>query len=361
MRKLTNGNPAQELTEAGQVPDEPAYRNAMRLAADTFELIREYQTPPVPKAYEILFSYASKDREVVRGRVDEAVERHGMLNLYDIDQIHFDYFSYPESIQQRQEEATGSMDSELLNLLELIEAHGTATGAYAKTLASASASLSEDGDADQLRLAIKKLLDENERMRRESEDLSMSLEMSRDTITAMRESLESMREEGLRDALTGLHNRRHFDQVLPKEIRRACDEGQPLSLCIADIDHFKSINDTFGHPTGDAVLRFIGSLLSENLKGRDIPVRYGGEEFAIVLPRTPRDVAMKLADHLRQQLADKRLVVSDSGESLGRITASFGIAELLPGEDPSELISRADAKLYTAKRSGRNCVVSDSE
>ncbi|MEM7685520.1 MAG: GGDEF domain-containing protein [Pseudomonadota bacterium] len=210
-------------------------------------------------------------------------------------------------------------------------------------------------------MAIKKLLDENERMRRESEDLSMSLEMSRDTITAMRESLESMREEGLRDALTALHNRRHFDQVLPKEIRRACDEGQPLSLCIADIDHFKSINDTFGHPTGDAVLRFIGSLLSENLKGRDIPVRYGGEEFAIVLPRTPRDVAMKLADHLRQQLADKRLVVSDSGESLGRITASFGIAELLPGEDPSELISRADAKLYTAKRSGRNCVVSDSE
>ncbi|MEM9061321.1 MAG: GGDEF domain-containing protein [Pseudomonadota bacterium] len=351
------------MADATEYPDAPGYREAMRLAADTFDLMRTYQTPPIPKAYEILFSYAAKDREVVRGRVDEAVERHGILNLYDVDQIHFDYFSYPESVQQRQEEAAGSMDSELHNLLAIIEAHCAATGTYSQTLDSASASLADDSlsnSSAQLRTTVKMLLNENERMRRQSEELSVSLEMSRDTIQTMKESLENMREEGLRDALTGLHNRRHFDQVLPKEIQRAREEGHPLSLCIADIDHFKSVNDTFGHPTGDAVLRFIGALLAENLKGRDIPVRYGGEEFAIVLPRTPRAVAVKLADHLRQQLAEKRLVVSESREDLGRITASFGIAELTPQEDASELIARADAKLYIAKRTGRNRVVSDA-
>ena len=196
-------------------------------------------------------------------------------------------------------------------------------------------------------------------MREQSREIAQQLESSREVIRTIKKNLASAREEGLRDALTGLRNRRHFDRALPREIERAGENGTALSLCIVDIDHFKSVNDRFGHPTGDAVLRVIGSLLAENLKGRDVPVRYGGEEFAILLPMTELTSAERLADRIRHQISEKRLVLTDGKEPIGKITASFGAAQWCPDEDASGLIARADAMLYRAKNNGRNRVECD--
>ncbi len=205
------------------------------------------------------------------------------------------------------------------------------------------------------------LLTENKRAKEESERLAGSLKASHATIKTMKESLASAREEGLRDALTGLRNRRHFDRALPEEIERAGETANPLSLFIMDIDHFKRVNDDFGHPTGDAVLRVVGALLSDNLKGRDVPVRYGGEEFAVILPQTDLAAAESIANRIRVQLSEKRLVLTENKLSLGVITASFGVAQWFADESDSELIARADAMLYQAKRSGRDRVVCDTE
>lgn len=360
MRQLSYRNPPEEVAEAGGLPDAPGYRSALDVAARTFELIQKYKTPPIPKAYEVLYSYVSNDRELVNERVDEAIERHGLLNLYDIDQIHSDYFSYSEAMQQRQDETAGGMETELSNLMDVISLQMNSTQSYSRSLDMAAVSIANCADPEHLLSTIKVLLSENQRVREESERLASSLEISRDTIVSIKESLASAREEGLRDALTGLRNRRHFDKAIAEEIERATDEGTPLSLCIADLDHFKRVNDEFGHPTGDAVLRLVGALLSENLKGRDIPVRYGGEEFAIILPKTNIRSAERLADRIRQQLSEKRLVLTENRQQLGMITASFGIAEWMPGESDSDIIARADAMLYQAKKSGRNKVVCDT-
>lgn len=365
VRSLSVNNPAADLSLSDEVKDEfddvAGYRDALDIAARTFQLIREYKTPPIPKAYEVLYSYASNDRQLVKERVDDAIQRYGALNLYDVEQIHSDYFSYSEAIQARHDKTAGGMEAELTNLMDLISNHSTSTDQYSKSLTVANVSLSNGVTADQLRSTIKVLMAENGRAREEAARLAASLKSSQDSIKAIKESLASAREEGLRDALTGLRNRRHFDRTLSKEIDRAQETGSPLTICMLDIDHFKRVNDDFGHPTGDSVLRLVGGMLSENLKGRDIPVRYGGEEFSIILPQTPLKAGESIADRIRAQLANKRLVLADNKTSLGVITASFGVAEWMPGEADAELIARADAMLYQAKRTGRNKVVSDTE
>jgi diguanylate cyclase (GGDEF)-like protein len=159
------------------------------------------------------------------------------------------------------------------------------------------------------------------------------------------------------DALTGAHNKRYFIEFLEREIARCSRYGRPLSLLMFDIDHFKSFNDSYGHLTGDQVLRLVGMSLKQTIKGQDITARYGGEEFAVVLPNTGLRQALTVADHIRRAVMAKELKKKSTGEILGRVTISVGVSLLKDGDDTDSLIERADACLYAAKRNGRNRVI----
>jgi diguanylate cyclase len=124
-----------------------------------------------------------------------------------------------------------------------------------------------------------------------------------------------------------------------------------------DIDHFKSFNDSYGHLTGDQVLRLVGMSLKQTIKGQDITARYGGEEFAVVLPNTALRQALTVADHIRRAIMAKELKKKSTGEILGRVTISVGVSILKSDDDTDSLIERADACLYAAKRNGRNRVI----
>lgn len=156
------------------------------------------------------------------------------------------------------------------------------------------------------------------------------------------------------DGLTKIGNRRRFEERLEEEAQRHGRYDLPLSLILMDLDHFKCVNDTFGHQTGDAVLRGTASLLVESLRSTDFPARYGGEEFAVILPHTSRDHAALLAERIRA-----RMEVRNFGENQGevRLTVSAGVAALAPGARSRELVSLADQALYLAKNGGRNRVV----
>ena len=163
----------------------------------------------------------------------------------------------------------------------------------------------------------------------------------------------------MRDPLTELNNRRCFDLNLAKEITDAHAQRSEMCLVMGDIDHFKSINDTFGHQIGDEILKMFAKLLSSNVKGRDTVARFGGEEFAIILPETGLRDAKQLTEGIRSQLEAKKLALNNSGEPIGKITASFGVAQLGEGDDADKLVQRADARLYEAKCAGRNRVAID--
>lgn len=168
-----------------------------------------------------------------------------------------------------------------------------------------------------------------------------------------------LRETGLRDGLTQCFNRAHFDAVLPREVARASRYNKPLTLLLADVDHFKRVNDTYGHPAGDAVLRAVAAQLGRSLRDSDLLARYGGEEFAIILPETGFGDAMQVAERLRGMIDQARIDLP--GLPALQVSASFGVASLEGVINSGDkLLAAADAALYRAKHTGRNRVVAAS-
>lgn len=161
---------------------------------------------------------------------------------------------------------------------------------------------------------------------------------------------EQVRIMAITDGLTGINNRQEFDRLLEHEIERANRYQTPLALLMYDLDHFKQVNDRFGHNTGDAALKTVTSLVNDNIRGIDIHGRWGGEEFMVLLPQTGLDTAKDVAKKLR------RTIAAHPFDKLGSITASFGVVELAPHESSKSLAQRVDEALYRAKALGRNRV-----
>jgi diguanylate cyclase (GGDEF)-like protein/PAS domain S-box-containing protein len=161
-------------------------------------------------------------------------------------------------------------------------------------------------------------------------------------------------EQAIQDPLTGLYNRRFMQESINRELMRATRHGYPVSLVMCDIDHFKSINDQYGHQAGDKVLKILGSLLKRSCRSSDIPCRYGGEEFLLVFPDMPGDVAAEWAEHVRATVEET--AITFQGKKL-RVTASFGVAVYpTDGTTPQRVVSATDDAQYAAKAAGRNQV-----
>ncbi len=166
--------------------------------------------------------------------------------------------------------------------------------------------------------------------------------------------IENLKNAAVIDPLTGCYNRREFESQFKRHLANSKRHDSRLSLFLMDLDHFKQINDNFGHPCGDLVLKQVASLVKENMRQGDILARYGGEEFVAILPETGKTKAMELADRLRSKIENLRL---SYGNDLVRVTASFGVSAFCPGKDMDMLIQEADTMLYKAKLNGRNTVM----
>jgi diguanylate cyclase len=208
---------------------------------------------------------------------------------------------------------------------------------------------------------IRALVSATREMQIKNKAMESRLQNSKSEISTLQQSLEAIRAESLTDPLTGLGNRKFFDRALDDAIAGASANGEPLSLLMLDIDHFKSFNDNYGHLTGDQVLRLVALSLKQNVRGQDVTARYGGEEFAVVLPSTAMRQAITVADHIRRSVMSKELKKKSTGEILGRVTISIGVATITPGDNAHSLIERADSCLYAAKRNGRNRVICEAD
>jgi len=178
------------------------------------------------------------------------------------------------------------------------------------------------------------------------------LEDAEQKIQKQAEEIHARQSEARTDALTNLANRRAFDDALAQNVASYKSQKKPLSLLILDVDHFKKFNDTHGHQAGDEVLRSVGNTISQVVKATDIPCRYGGEEFALVMPNTKIPQARLAAERVRKAIEE--LTINFEGKSLN-VTASMGVAEITHGDDEMKLIRRADDAVYFSKEAGRNC------
>ena len=167
---------------------------------------------------------------------------------------------------------------------------------------------------------------------------------------------KKLRKQANTDSLTGLFNRRSYFLSMKKEISRYERQQRPFSLLLMDIDHFKKVNDSFGHSRGDVVLQKLAKILQETAREQDIVARTGGEEFSILLPEAKKEEAKVMAERIRETVSKSEM---GSQEIEIQITISIGVAEILPGEDVDAIYNRADLALYRAKAKGRNCVELD--
>ncbi len=256
----------------------------------------------------------------------------------------------------RQVEATRrQLDNEASTIMELFQSQIEKNRSFSAALDSGHKNLAASKSHDQVRAVVQFLIAENKQMLRNNEDYEQKLQESRSQIESLRTALTKSQELTVRDSLTNAFSRRYFDETLANAVRDAKKSGTALSLVMADIDNFKRINDTYGHPIGDEVLKKFSEVMMDYANNGETVARYGGEEFAIILPTARVQEAASLAEQIRTKLESKHWVVKGCAP-IGVVTASFGVAELNADDGPSDLIEQADAKLYRSKSAGRNRV-----
>lgn len=340
------------------VPDEE-FKRALGYANAAFDLLKRTGIPPYPQFFELLYTYATGVNPTLNTRIN-AIFRNGQLPSEDLAATLYDEFLKSE-VSDRINDVSERMHARIEAVNEAIDTAMTTAQAYSGSLETASGDLTEDMSVTKMRTLAEGLLIETRHMQTTNLALEQKLDASRDDIAALQRDLDALRRESLLDPLTKIANRKSFDDGLLSAIAEAKAIHTPLCLMMIDIDHFKNFNDTYGHQTGDQVLRLVAMTLKSNIKGKDMAARYGGEEFVAILPSTDAEGAVILAENIRKAIQAKELLKRSTNEKLGRITASFGIATFQPNDIPASLIERADQCLYAAKRTGRNRVVSEAD
>jgi diguanylate cyclase len=332
------------------------YERTLAFAEVALGQIKSLRQTAIPRNYEIWYVYATGYNSQLNKIINETLARNGKLTESDLEQIYDTYLSQIKT-SDRIDKVGARVIGEIDDVMTLItEALGT-SASYDDSLNGATKKLEVAKSHSQVKAIIESLIKSTAEMRDTNKALEERLTLSKSEISNLQHSLDAIRAESLTDPLTGLGNRKYFDRSIDSAVQTALANGQPLSLLMFDIDHFKSFNDSYGHLTGDQVLRLVGMSLKQTIKGQDITARYGGEEFAVVLPNTALRQALTVADHIRRAVMSKELKKKSTGEILGRVTISVGVSILKPGDDTDSLIERADACLYAAKRNGRNRVI----
>jgi diguanylate cyclase len=322
--------------------------------------IKALRQPADPRNYEIWYTYATGYNPSLNETINQTLARDRTLSAKDLEDIYNTYLS-PNRLTDRIDTVGTKVVDEIDQVRAAIDSAVGTTSSYAQSLVDISNRLVQTADSDGVRLIVETLV----RLTRDAEKTNSALEarlkISKQEILQLQQNLETVRNESLTDALSGLANRKYFDQILERAIVAAKANDACLSLLIADIDHFKAFNDAYGHLTGDQVVRLVAQAVKQSVKGQDFAARYGGEEFAVILPHTHLGEAATVADHIRRAVACKELIKRSTSENLGRVTVSVGVAMMHKTDATDALAARAEACLSSAKRKGRNLVVSEAD
>jgi diguanylate cyclase len=322
--------------------------------------LKALRQPATPRNYEIWYTYATGYQPSLNQTINEILRRKGNLTDADLQAVHETYLS-PARISDRIDSLGTKVKDEIEQVMAMIDAAAGSANNYTESLADMTEKLGQSKDRDALRTIIETLVQTAKEMEASNQRLEQRLSASKQEISELQENLEAVRSESLTDPLTQLANRKVFDTTLESAIAQARARNEPLSLMMTDIDHFKRFNDSFGHLTGDQVLKLVALSVKQNVKGQDTASRYGGEEFAIILPNTVLRSAISVGEHIRRAVMTKELMKRSTGEHLGRVTVSIGIATLHKTDTAQSLIERTDACLYAAKRHGRNRVMCETD
>jgi diguanylate cyclase len=334
------------------------YKRALRYSESAIDLLKRGQVPPYPRFYELLYTYATAVNPALNTRVNDLFGR-GVTPGTELVEALYQEFMQSQGMNERLTSVSEEIATRINAVHQAIDTALSEAHGYSGVLENASGQLAVEMDKKSLKKLTDRLLEETLQMHATNVQLEDNLKSTSDDVAALRTELEDVRRESMLDPLTRVYNRQAFDRGLANSIEDANRSGEPLSLMLIDIDHFKAFNDTHGHQTGDQVLRLVATMLKNGVRGKDIAARYGGEEFAAVLPSASLGEAVKIAEALVKTVQEKKLHKRSTNEKLGRITICVGVAKYRPDDSASSLIERADKCLYAGKHNGRNQVVDE--
>lgn len=308
-----------------------------------------------PINYAVWYEYVCGKNTALKLAIDALAEKGKLLSEEDIEALYMKHVS--ECDEQTMKRLHLDMRRLLNNLSGLAAQTNDATSRFDDSLQAYEDRLgAEDVVESTVVEIIGGLLDSARSMRRFVSTLQERLHDNKQEVEALRKKLKRVSEEAITDSLTGLCNRKGLFTAIEKAVSNEKQTKQGPCLMMIDVDHFKRVNDSYGHLLGDKVLQFVGKTLRQRIKGNDTAARYGGEEFCVLLPETALAGAQAVADDIRKVLERSRIKRLDNNQTIDGVTISIGVAQYRLGEPVEAFINRADGALYISKQEGRNRV-----
>lgn len=335
------------------IPYSDNYQIASEHLRQVLPFLAKHEIPASPLNYQIAYDYISGSNPLLNQALDKILENSSKLTQQQFFELYKQFVIQDhaalESIRQELQNIIGNVQGEYDN-------SSTELSDYLDSLNGFNRFLGAANTESELAAETDKVIQTTQSTEQSQRQFETQMSGMMGEMEALRKQLEKVKEESLTDALTGLSNRKAFDQALELVKQKYAQQAKPFSLVIGDIDHFKKFNDSFGHLVGDKVLKFVGKTIKSCVKGKDMAARFGGEEFVVLLPDTNHAGAKAVAENIRKAISRNNLKDHRKNESYGKITISLGVAQFKGSETTQDLLNRADKALYQAKESGRNRV-----
>lgn len=365
MSAIASSAPSELRTPPGRGAWSDEVRDAYEVAGAAIDDMHRHDVAPTVAAYELWLAFRSDAKPALTRRISEMLSRGETLTPGKIDALRdeFELGAPPSEEADNYLDLTHGLQDAAHALFQNAASGRAAIRDYGEVLALSLVHFGERPAGDDGFRLIAMLTSETLKMAERNRGLREQLSTTSAKVEKLRRLLADEKQAASTDQLTGLANRRAFSARVKRTLAKvAGDDPMCASLLLLDIDDFKRFNDSYGHSTGDLVLRLVGRLLIESIKGRDLAARYGGEEFGVLLIGADLDAAAKVARQVGASLANKRFKVSSATEQgQATVTVSIGVAQLHASDTIASVIDRADLALYAAKHAGRNRVITEAE
>ncbi len=330
-------------------------QNSTAYLRKALPLMTKLGVPITPCNYAVWYEYVTDSNPMLNHRIDEILRSNDSFT----DDLMSDLFNdhVVDISEQKLSKAHHQLESLMSEVGESIHSAGDNMDEYQESLSSCSARLGNSTSSDTLLQVINTITSETREMQLRNMELQKKLTDAQQEAEILRTDLQQARVQAFKDPLTGIANRLGFDHFIQQLQNDVEYHQQPHAFLMLDIDNFKRVNDSHGHLIGDRVIMYVTNAMTNCVKGKDLVARFGGDEMGIFLPNTTADKALIVAEQIRSRLEKGHLIKAGSGEHIGQITISIGIAQLQPGASVEQLLHRADEALYKAKNAGRNQVM----
>lgn len=338
---------------------EESVEQAKEWANQALAAIDRFNSPPDPKNYALWYEYHSGRDPELRRAIDAAIATDNRLTEEVSNELYIRFFTAGR-VHQAVQEAAKDINTAVTNALASLQSVSDNTAQHSNALHQYTDRLQGHELSPEVADIVSKIAQETAAIESDASAIQAQLKSSTDEISRLRTALNEVQRESTTDPVSGLPNRRFFDLRLPELMTESVAAGEELSVLIVAVDQYDDIIRKWGGAIGDQVLKLVGSVLTENLKGRDLSARFSAEQFVTALPKTRLSNALTVGHIFREQLKRKKLVRKSTGETLGVVTVSVGAAQHRPGEPPNQLIRRVANAHEIAHRRGGNQIVSET-